>query len=424
MAPTVGNDDDLGPVELGGGLVLRSACAEDVDGIVAVETGAFGPADEPGIRAAMEHGGGPERWAVVVDGDRVVSASVLVDLSLDLAGTVIPAGQVEWVATRPEHQRQGLVRAQFERHHRLARDRGHLVLLIAGIPFVYRRFGYGYGLDYPAIFLLDRETFAARRCDGGVEVRAAAEHDIPAMLALESLRPARAVRGVRDARYFRRRLAATAGERDRYEQMVVATRDGSVCGWTMGKLDDDVGGRLTAKPGVATDRPATDALLGYLLDQAEQRRLVLVAQGAAGSPYGERLTEVGTPVDLHAAYYTRTPDPLALLETLRPVLSARLRSSDAYHDASGTLDISLYNSGIALDYENGTITAIRDVPGVEDPLENIGVGVAPDWFGALVLGRWGALELARRVDDVMLGRHRRIMETLFPKLPSDVAADL
>jgi hypothetical protein len=57
-------------------------------------------------------------------------------------------------------------------------------------------------------------------------------------------------------------------------------------------------------------------------------------------------------------------------------------------------------------------------------MEHSGVGVAPDWFGALVLGRWGAADLAARVDDVFYGRHHRLMDVLFPKLSCDVASDL
>jgi hypothetical protein len=51
------------------------------------------------------------------------------------------------------------------------------------------------------------------------------------------------------------------------------------------------------------------------------------------------------------------------------------------------------------------------------------VGVAPDWFPALVLGRWGARGLAARVDDVLLGDHAPVMDVLFPALPADIATD-
>ncbi len=72
-----------------------------------------------------------------------------------LDGVELPGGQIEYVATDPAHQRQGLVRAQFDWHHRRSTERGDLAQFITGIPYLYRRFGYGYGLDYPPIRVPD-----------------------------------------------------------------------------------------------------------------------------------------------------------------------------------------------------------------------------------------------------------------------------
>ena len=91
--------------------------------------------------------------------------------------------------------------------------------------------------------------------------------------------------------------------------------------------------------------------------------------------------------------------------------------------SAGTLEISLYSRGIAIDYERGVVGEIRPIAGVEDPTDADGIGVAPDWFPALVLGRWGAREIARRVDDVIIARDHRLMDTLFPARRSDVAGD-
>ena len=46
------------------------------------------------------------------------------------------------------------------------------------------------------------------------------------------------------------------------------------------------------------------------------------------------------------------------------------------------------------------------------------------YFGALVLGRWGAQGLAERIDDVTLGRRAGLMEALFPRLDADVVGVL
>jgi hypothetical protein len=150
----------------------------------------------------------------------------------------------------------------------------------------------------------------------------------------------------------------------------------------------------------------------------------VVAYDTPGTPHAARLAEIGSVARFFAGYYTLTPDPVGLLDALRPAFAARLRASERYTDRAGTLELSLYNRGVALDYEAGAVTEVHAVAGREDPLEEFGVGIAPDWLGALALGRWGASGLADRADDVMLGRHVRLMDTLFPKLVSDVAVDL
>ena len=61
---------------------------------------------------------------------------------------------------------------------------------------------------------------------------------------------------------------------------------------------------------------------------------------------------------------------------------------------------------------------MRAVAGVEDPYADGGVGVAPDLFGALVFGRFGAIGLEQRADDVTLGRHRGLMERAVPRSSS------
>jgi hypothetical protein len=86
--------------------------------------------------------------------------------------------------------------------------------------------------------------------------------------------------------------------------------------------------------------------------------------------------------------------------------------------------ISLYDTALAIGYEQGSVTTIDETARVEDPFETSECGVAPDWFPALVLGRWGARELERRVDDVTLGRHAGLLGVLFPRIDADIAADL
>jgi hypothetical protein len=236
-----------------------------------------------------------------------------------------------------------------------------------------------------------------------------------------------------------------------FERLTVAERDGRPVAWmrTQHKPEDERS-YLAAAAVHPDEPPATTAalvdhargevpdLLVVVFDEpgtAFGRHLAALAGGVvapglpevppgAADPQVAQLSGPGLgPFARHDhGIYVRVPDPVALLETLRPVLSARFAASP-YAGRDGELVISLYERGVALDLADGAVAAVRAVPGVEDPFDDGGVGVAPDWFGALVLGRFGASGLEARADDVTLGRKRGLMDALFPPVATDVVGD-
>jgi hypothetical protein len=399
---------------LSGDLVLRDAIRADLDAIVTLETAAFGEQDAPQIRTYFDHFGA-DHWTVVLDGDRLVSACARIPHVFALDGVEFNGAQIEYVATEPGYQRRGLVRAQFERHHERSAAAGDLAQFVGGIPYFYRLLGYGYGLDHPLLYLFDPGLL---RVPDDVTVRAAVADDLDALVELEHLRRLPGLRTVRNRDRWRLGLAlAMSG---RFEELLVAEADGALVGWARLHRDTDEG-RVYLLPSAAASAPAVDALVAAAIAFAGDD--LLVGYDAPGTTFGRRSAELGTPVVYDLGIYTRIADPVALLDHLRPLLSERLRSSEL-GDHRGELRVSLYTSGLAITYDSGEVTSIAPIAPIEDPTEEDAVGVAPDCLGALVFGRYGAIGLAERADDVLLGGHRRIMEVLFPKRPSDVAADL
>src|SRR6478752_6206106 len=95
-----------------GGLELRTARPSDLDQIGTL---------------VVEGELGWDACAVVVDGDRVVSTATLLDETVRVGDVVLPAGQVELVATDTAYEGRGLVRALMVWAHDRSRDRGHLL---------------------------------------------------------------------------------------------------------------------------------------------------------------------------------------------------------------------------------------------------------------------------------------------------------
>jgi predicted N-acetyltransferase YhbS len=410
-------DTTTSPVPtLADGLVLRGATEDDIDGIVALNVAAFGEQDGPDVHAFLADPEILRAWSVVADGARVASAVARIDHRMQLDGLEFPTAQIEYVATDESYQRRGLVAAQMQWHHDACREAGIAVQMIGGIPYFYRRFGYGYGLEDASLFLFDRDQVNAIPTPG-MKVRIAARDDVDAILCLEDERPTEGLRVLRDERAWLRVLGMCA--HNDWADIFVAEDDDDVVGWAR-IFDHPKESRTFLLPSVARSPAAVTALVRAALDRAGDN--VVIGFDSPGTVFAEQLRVLGSPFLLGLGYYVRIPDPIAFLELLQPVLSRRLAASDLA-EGRGTVEISLYSYGIALDYEEGAVTGVRKVPGVEDPTDVDGIGVAPDWFPALALGRWKATDLAKRVDDVLILRDHHLMNVLFPYRTSDVSGD-
>lgn len=414
MSPVT--SDRPGSRTLADGLVLRAATAADVDDLARLYTDAFGEQDGPDVRAFTEDPAVLAAWSVVSDGPRVVSAIGRIDHRMQLDGFEFDTAQIEFVATDDSYQRRGLVAAQMAWHHDNCREAGIDVQMIGGIPYFYRRFGYGYGLEDASLFLFDRARVDAAPT-GALTVRTARPDDLGAILRLEDERPRHGLRVVRDERSWGRALRMS--DENPWADIFVAEDVHGLVGWAR-VFDHPNEQRMFLLPSVARTPDAVTALVRAALDRAGAH--MLIGFDSPGTVFSEQLRTLGDSFVYGLGYYVRIPDPIGFLDRLRPILSERLAGSDLA-DTAGSLEISLYHSGIAIDYAQGEVISIRPIPGVEDPTDVDGIGVAPDWFPALVLGRWKATDLAKRVDDVLILRDHHLMNVLFPQRSSDVSGD-
>lgn len=399
------------------GLTAREATVADHPGIIALCGEVFGTHEAAAVRHLLTAAGyGPGRWTVVTDPDgEVVSCCTLLGHRLRYGGTDVPAGQIEYVATRARFRRRGLVRAQFDLHHRWAAEAGALVLFITGIPYLYRRLGYGYGIEYAT------EYHLARRPTGpeGWTVDGATPADLPALRRLQDRAQDRAHVALHWPDSGWAWLLEGAPSWD--EEVLVARRDGAVGGFTRiqrrptenyAQAQGAADGLAPARALVAHAAAVADPLPLYLLDRP-------------GDPWGTVVRSAGTtdPARFNAVY-VRIPDPGAFLHHVRDELSSRLEASPLAAE-SGALALSFFEDGVVVHYERGVVTAVRRDPDPAlDPMDDDRPGVAPDALPALLLGRFSAAELELRFDDVGYAADRDLVATLFPRLSADVSAPI
>ncbi|MBK8049566.1 MAG: hypothetical protein IPK16_22125 [Anaerolineales bacterium] len=121
------------------------------------------------------------------------------------------------------------------------------------------------------------------------------------------------------------------------------------------------------------------------------------------------------------AWYVRVPDLPAFVELIAPVLEARVaRSIHAGH--TGDVKINLYDDGIHLQFENGTITSVA--PWQKPAYSDDGIcGCPPLVFLKLLFGYRSLAELRTMFPDVWTTPEgESLVNTLFPAQPSVVSS--
>ncbi|NCT92124.1 GNAT family N-acetyltransferase [Cellulomonas sp. APG4] len=403
------------------GLTLRTTRPGDLEQVAALLVDRGEEGDDVDHRLVVEDpAAGWGTSAVVVDGDRVVATATLLDETVRVGDVVLPAGQVELVATHEDHEGRGLMRALMEWAHELSATRGHLLQVMIGIPYVYRRFGYEYAIDMPpAREVVDLPEPLGPGEPGPYRLRPAEADDVDALAGLQDLaqQPYDVAVAHPRARWdwlrgtpasalwvlVRRGAAEQDGE---HEEVVASVR-----------LRSDDGAVLLADP-AARDDDAADALLRAVvgLRPGEQLRVVHRELTVTGRRWAARL---GPASEYPEQYYVRVPALGPVLDALRPVLTRRL--SEAGLDRTGTeILVSTFAEHVRIPVADDGALGTPQVGGrLQWPASLGGAGVAPDQLGALLLG-CGMHALARRRPDVYPGPDPELYDTLFPPVRGDV----
>lgn len=428
---------------------IRPATPDDLAGLLEHLKATFGEDDRARVTDLLSTPEAAAAWLLAVDDGQIVCCAARIPHRFHLDGVDFDAVQIEWVATAESHRRRGLVRALFDEHHRIAGD-GTDLFLVAGIPYFYRRFGYGYGVEPPRVVAIPAARTVRTGRDGSPEgsgsvssggggagtqgvgaghgvgaggdeglVRTATLGDLEALVAMGDADAPVRIR--RDVERWHRRLRTSHPGAE--ETLVVVSADGvggqDLLGWARLQTYPQDGEQYLIF-GKAADRATALALVDHAAGLVPPG-LRLYAFGGPGRWEEAALTR-GLATEPGNGIYVRFPDPVHTLERLVPALDRRLAS--ASRNDTGPLTISLYDRSIHLELDEGRVVEVGWAPAIEDPFDREDVGVAPDHLPALLLGRWGAVGLAERYDDVTLGRHADLMAILFPHLEADIADDL
>ena len=382
---------------------VRFARSEDADGIVALVNDRIGEEDGPEARITLDDPlFGPDGWTVAVSDDRVVSVLGLFPGKTRIGSATVQSALIEFVATTKDFEGRGLVRQQLELAHQRSHKRGDLVQWMVGIPYFYRQFGYEYAVPTPATFDLAAPLAGAA---SDLSFREATIEDADSVLALQDHMAASAMVVAEHDQLLWQWYVASPVYR-----VILAERNHEPVG--MMRIYDDDGTPLVFD--VAAGDPATFLALATEAAGPDGTATVALRPGLEDFVSG-----LGQADHDGYAYYVRVPDPIALLEAIRPELNHRLADTDLALD-EGELLLSFYRSSVRFALKAGQLGAATPAGTVQAPVSQGGSGIPPDLVAHLILGPLGALELEQRHADVLLGKQRELMDVLFPPQTVDV----
>ncbi|NJL93336.1 MAG: GNAT family N-acetyltransferase [Anaerolineae bacterium] len=372
----------------------------------------------------------PADFFVVVDpaqGERIVSALLLIPQSWRYETLDIPTGRVELVATHRDYRRRGLVRALFEAVHARSATLGHQLQAITGISHYYRQFGYAMSVPLGAGASVPFEAVAPRKPDQPAQftLRQATLDDLPALQAFYAHYAAQCRLSVRrDDDYWRYILGGRTLETPpAAHYLLIVDAEGQAVGYVAVNhlLFDSrrlscheycVGERASY---LATFDDVVRGLADFAHDhQPEAQRPYYVAFDGGVHPTVKllcRKTATGRVLPTYA-WYLRLADLPNFMLALKPILEARLANSGA-RGFTGTLGLDFHDKsgGLWLRFAGGALEEAGPMP----------AGYQRDgsfpWqmFLNLVFGHRSLEDMQHVLPDLFAnGRAHAVLQALFP----------
>ena len=365
--------------DLGNGLIMRRATAEDADALGEFNGNIHGEdeLDRLGVIAwtrdllTRPHATlKPGDFTVVEETStgRIVSSLNLIPQMWTYEGIEFGVGRPELVGTLPEFRGRGLVRAQFEEVHKWSADRGHRVQGITGIPYYYRQFGYEFALNLGGWRM---GSIVPKLKSGESEkylIRPAEESDIPLLMSLYEHGCNRSMISAKwTAAHWHNNLFELSEQNFQRLEYRIIERAGSrepvgyfAQSWFLGMTGVRTF-HYELAPGISWLEVSPCVVRSMWDDGQEYARkanrscttfsFLLGAEHPVYDALGNTLSRVSSPY----AWYLRVPDLLGFLNHIKPVLEKRLSESIA-SGHSGEYLIGMYPKGIKLILENGSIS--------------------------------------------------------------------
>jgi predicted acetyltransferase len=332
-----------------------------------------------------------------------------------ISNVPLKAAEMGCVATLPEYSNQGLMRRLVEEYHKQIDTQGFDLSVIEGIPYFYRQFGYEYALT------LDEETTIPMEklpdFNSNLEIRPFTIQDIPrAMELLAQSQSKFCVHSVRDEQIWKmQQETGLAGEYS-FDGYAVEEEGKMRAHFRISRKPEEK--KLILREATDTDYPTTMAILSFLKDTGKEYGLeTLIARTSYCDPITKILATSGAEQRIPPyAWQIRVTDYVGLLQKMKPLFESRLAASE-YRGLTEKLNLNFRRFRVQMEIENGFVTDMQPLRTDEQCI----IGLNPPASIRLIFGYKSREELEACFPDFCVRlRYKRLIDVLFPKLPSHI----
>ncbi|TFG28553.1 GNAT family N-acetyltransferase [Candidatus Thorarchaeota archaeon] len=412
------------PQDLGDGLVMRNASAEDLPAILEHYRVVHGAAVIDGMRAIFEKH--PrfswEDCFIIVkqDSGEVVSTLLTMQGSWAIDGVQVLAVEMEAVGTLEAYRYRGFMRLLNDAFEKRAAELQPVIQTIAGIPNFYRNFGYEYaaplGGGYPV-----SPNLVPKIPDGEVEPVTIEEVDAKDFKEFLTYRekhlPSRTwyrTIHLENARYLI--YKPTSIEQEAFYFFLVKEKGKTVGVFFINNWEN----KVDIAELYLDDYKHLDPVLRYNLAKAREWKGIPVRVVPPNQKQVHEFVKVRTQCKdiTRYAWYVKIPSVPRFLETIGPLFEDRLRNTE-FHNYGESLTIMDYKHGYTLSFENGKFQSIIENP--EKKIEEYHLRIPQGALTRLLMGYETLDELMGHEPDVIcVSAMKPVVRALFPKLNATV----
>jgi predicted N-acetyltransferase YhbS len=411
---------------LGDGIIVRCLQESDVENLLEFVKKVFGHDVSPTVRRLLDHfpNFSYSDNFVVFDTNlnKILAYLCLLRFSCVFCGIEIPFGQMEIVGTDPEYRHRRFISKLNKVFEKRAAEYNLPFLIIAGIPYFYRQFGYEYAIPLrdsltisndviPSLKKGEPESFSIIRVTKDL---------FQEYLNLREKRNAlfdlyRKVE-LKNWQYLSQGKLGEVGAKELY---LIKNNEKVIGSFYIDVLFE----KLEIKELWLESVNCIPTILRFCSIIAREKDIPLgVVPPVQNSliSYFERL--VGLKFPRPYACYVKVPSVSKFLEIIKPVLKMRLLGSE-FSSLTKSLRLSFYREGFEMVFQNGELVKIKHLTIKE--LEDMHINIPPLVNFQLLLGYRTVEELENIYPDVTVkDEFKPVIKILFPKVKASFTPTL